>query len=177
MNGTLISSAGLARRSRMALVAALAVACLLATAATASADQFNPFTNQWGQNLTQTQWLPGGCYVVYGPVVDPAVGVGGSNYRTIGGASVNCDTGHHTIGATVREYAAADPYNGPFYQVGNGIGTVFTNSAGFGSKILELNLGCTGYNTWYWQTRVYVTIDSHAYGWYYSPWSTKPYGC
>jgi hypothetical protein len=166
MKAIVTSTGTAARGARAAIVAALAAVCLLAVASTAGADTFN-------NSLSYNYPLLAGCNVTVGPVFDNGHTV--ANYRTIGGATVNCNTGHHTIGATVREYWSPGG-TAPVRELGNGIGTVFSNSAGFSGKILELNVGCIGRGFWV-QTRVYVTIDGYGSGWLPSPWAWKADGC
>jgi hypothetical protein len=183
----MIFTTRIGRRAILALTA-FAVAVPLALAASANADQFNTFNtvNGWpsqaGTPMTRWNYAFRGCSVTVGPVADPKVSIGSPDFKTIGGARVsNCSTGGHTIGVTVREYAWTG--SGQYFEVGNGVGTIFSNSSGFGysasgePRILELNLGCQG-QRWYWMTGAYVTIDGVASGWIYSPWSDwKTLGC
>jgi hypothetical protein len=158
------------RRSRLALVAALAT-LPLALAATASADNFSRYTGQGNAPLTKS-YSYDGCIITVGPVQDPSGGT--SNYRTIAGLQVHYCSSRHTISATVAERAS----NGPsVWQVGGERSTTFYNAHGFGNSILEDNLGCVG-TGYYWQTAAYVSIDGHSPGWLYSPWSNwKSGGC
>jgi hypothetical protein len=160
----------LVRSVRYAVVAGLAAAFMLAGVSSASADVFSPASWLVSSNVRVGST---DCFVTYGPVKDPNPPATG--FRLIAGAQVNCQTRHAQIGVTVRQYV----YKSIWYQVGNGIGTVYTNSAGFGSRILEMNVGCqhSAFPDGYWETGAYVTIDGHGYGWYYSPYSQVGGNC
>jgi hypothetical protein len=166
------------RRPRLGRTLAIATVALsalsLGFAGTANADQFNQFSNSAGAPLTRWNIPFRDCSITVGPVADPSVPIGSPNYRTIGGAQVNCST-KHTIAVTVREWAS----NGPStWQVGTGIGQTFPHTYGFGKSIFELNLNCQGH-AYYWTTGVYVNLDgNYNSGWLYSPWSDwKTTGC
>jgi hypothetical protein len=160
-------SNGIVRRARFAVVAGIAAAFMLVGVSPSSADVFSPVSTLVTSHarLGSTD-----CFATFGPVQDPAPLAAG--FRIIAGAEVNCQSRHAQVAVTVRQFVLS----GAWYEVGRGAGAVYTNSAGFGNRILELNVGCqhAAFPGGYWETGVYVQIDGHGYGWIYSPSNSKP---
>jgi hypothetical protein len=165
------------RRFRLAAVAAVAVAGSLLCVGSAEADNWGAFA---GSYKNYTWW---NCSIRVGAVQDP--GSDYYHYQSIGGGAVSCSGRHSAISATVREYESAYGNGYGAWERGSGNWTTFSNSYGWGSgwfgtgsdyRILEDYAGCGGQG-FYWQTRIYVTIDGYGSGWLPSPWVSKSGGC
>jgi hypothetical protein len=153
-------------RTCRALVAALAVASLCIAAATASADDFSPFSTQAGTPLAQN-WTFQGCSIRVGPIFDPHPMATG--YHTIGAARVICPTSGHTIGITVQE----DYWNGYAPVLWTSASHVMAGSW----NMVETPPYCSGRGGFQWKTYAYITIDGYG-SWVNSPWSDpKRDGC
>lgn len=117
------------------------------------------FADSWGYGSpTKYNWA--GCSIQLGPVYMAPVN---GKFDVIGGAGLYQCSHQWNIEVWVREYFSPSGAQGTFYQVGNGNYTLFSNSYGMNTHILETNRIC---GNGYWQTDAFYRLNgTYTSGW------------